>query len=180
MRMCGIAGMVGLTASRETQEKILATMTRRGPDGSGIFQQGACTLLHSRLAIIDPAGGAQPMTCRGCTIVYNGELYNTGELRRELEKQGHLFFSRSDTEVVLRGYLQWGEECVHHYNGIFAFAVWDGRRLFLARDRIGVKPLFYMERPEGILFGSEIKNILAYPGIPAELDEDGPDHPVLA
>ena len=132
MLMCGIAGMVGLTASREIQEKILATMARRGPDGSGIWQGGACTLLHSRLAIIDPAGGAQPMTAGGCTMVYNGELYNTAELRRELEKMGHRFTTRSDTEVVLRGYLQWGADCVHHYNGIFAFAVWDGQRLMFS------------------------------------------------
>ena len=173
MRMCGIAGMVGLTASREIQEKILATMVRRGPDGSGIWQGRACTLLHSRLAIIDPAGGAQPMTADGCTMVYNGELYNTAELRRELEKLGHRFTTRSDTEVVLRGYLQWGSECVHHYNGIFAFAVWDGRRLFLARDRIGVKPLFYKLHEGGLLFGSELKNILAYPTAKAELDMEG-------
>ena len=173
MRMCGIAGMVGLMAHREIQEKILATMTRRGPDGSGVFQQGRCTLLHSRLAIIDPAGGTQPMTAGDCTIVYNGELYNTMELRRELERLGHVFRTRSDTEVVLRGYLQWGEGCVHHYNGIFAFAVWDGERLFLARDRIGVKPLFYKIHEGGLLFGSEIKNILAYPTVQAELDGEG-------
>ena len=173
MRMCGIAGMVGLTASREIQEKILATMARRGPDGSGIWQGGECILLHSRLAIIDPAGGAQPMTAGGCTMVYNGELYNTAELRRELENLGHRFTTRSDTEVVLRGYLQWGADCVHHYNGIFAFAIWDGRRLFLARDRIGVKPLFYKLHEGGLLFGSELKNILAYPTVKAELDMEG-------
>ena len=173
MRMCGIAGMVGLPAGREIQQRILATMARRGPDGSGVFQEGNCTLLHSRLAIIDPAGGTQPMTAGKWTIVYNGELYNTAELRAELEKLGHIFTTRSDTEVVLRGYIQWGAECVHHFNGIFAFAIWDGVRLFLARDRIGVKPLFYKLHEGGLLFGSEIKNILAYPTVRAELDQEG-------
>ena len=171
--MCGIAGMIGLTAGPEIQKKILATMVRRGPDGNGVFQEGPCTLLHSRLAIIDPLGGAQPMTAAGHTIVYNGELYNTSEIRSELEKMGHSFRTQCDTEVVLHAFQEWGEESLHRFNGIFAFAVWDGRRLFLARDRIGVKPLFFMERPAGLLFGSEIKNILAYPGIRAELDEDG-------
>ena len=173
MRMCGIAGMVGLPADPVTQRKILATMTRRGPDGEGVFQDEHCTLLHSRLAIIDPAGGAQPMGTGNMTIVYNGELYNTRELRRELETAGHIFCTRSDTEVVLRGYMEWGADCVHRFNGIFAFAVWDGQRLFLARDRIGVKPLFYKLHDGGLLFGSEIKNILAYPTAKAELDEAG-------
>ncbi|MBR5021082.1 MAG: asparagine synthase (glutamine-hydrolyzing) [Oscillospiraceae bacterium] len=171
--MCGIAGMIGLTAGPDIQKKILATMVRRGPDGNGVFQEGNCTLLHSRLAIIDPAGGAQPMTAAGHTIIYNGELYNTEELRRELTKLGHQFRTRCDTEVALHGFLQWGEECLGRFNGIFAFAVWDGRRLFLARDRIGVKPLFYKEHGGGLIFGSEIKNILAYPGVRAEIDEDG-------
>ena len=171
--MCGIAGMIGLTAGPDIQKKILATMARRGPDGNGVFQEGNCTLLHSRLAIIDPAGGAQPMTASGHTIIYNGELYNTEELRRELTKLGHRFRTRCDTEVVLHGFLQWGEDCTERFNGIFAFAVWDGRRLFLARDRIGVKPLFYKEHGGGLIFGSEIKNILAYPGVRAEIDEDG-------
>ncbi|MBQ8238232.1 MAG: asparagine synthase (glutamine-hydrolyzing) [Oscillospiraceae bacterium] len=171
--MCGIAGMVGLTADRDTQQKILATMARRGPDGNGVYQDDHCTLLHTRLAIIDPAGGAQPMTAGNMTIVYNGELYNTARIRRELEKLGHCFRTNSDTEVVLRGYAQWGADCVHRFNGIFAFAIWDGARLFLARDRIGVKPLFYKLHGGGLLFGSEIKNILAYPTVRAELDEEG-------
>ena len=171
--MCGIAGIIGLTAGSEVQKKILATMARRGPDGNGVFQEGNCTLLHSRLAIIDPAGGLQPMTAAGHTIIYNGELYNTAELRSELEQLGHHFRTRCDTEVVLRGFLQWGEGSLEKFNGIFAFAVWDGRRLFMARDRIGVKPLFYKEEGSGLIFGSEIKNILAYPGVKAEIDEDG-------
>ena len=171
--MCGIAGMIGLSAGPDIQKKILATMARRGPDGNGVFQDENCTLLHSRLAIIDPAGGAQPMNAAGHTIIYNGELYNTEEMRSELQKLGHHFLTRCDTEVVLHSFLQWGEDCLEKFNGIFAFAVWDGRRLFLARDRIGVKPLFYKEHGGGLLFGSEIKNILAYPGVNAEIDEDG-------
>ena len=173
MRMCGIAGMVGLTADRNTQQKILATMVRRGPDGSGVYQDEGCTLLHSRLAIIDPTGGAQPMKVGNTVIIYNGELYNTAELRRELEKLGHIFRTHSDTEVVLRAFLEWEGDCVHRFNGIFAFAVWDGQRLFLARDRIGVKPLFYKRHEGGLLFGSELKNILAHPTVKAELDEEG-------
>ena len=171
--MCGIAGMIGLSAGPDIQKKILATMARRGPDGNGVFQDENCTLLHSRLAIIDPTGGAQPMNAAGHTIIYNGELYNTEEMRSELQKLGHHFLTRCDTEVVLHSFLQWGEDCLEKFNGIFAFAVWNGRRLFLARDRIGVKPLFYKEHGGGLLFGSEIKNILAYPGVNAEIDEDG-------
>ena len=171
--MCGIAGMIGLSAGPDIQKKILATMARRGPDGNGVFQDENCTLLHSRLAIIDPAGGAQPMNAAGHTIIYNGELYNTEEMRSELQKLGHHFLTRCDTEVVLYSFLQWEEDCLEKFNGIFAFAVWNGRRLFLARDRIGVKPLFYKEHGGGLLFGSEIKNILAYPGVNAEIDEDG-------
>ncbi len=179
MPMCAIAGMIGLDAHSETIQKMLDTMIRRGPDGQGVYQDRDCTLLHARLAIIDPAGGAQPMTLdRGkerYSLVYNGELYNTSELRRELERAGHRFAGHSDTEVVLHAYTQWGSSCVERFNGIFAMAVWEERagRLFLARDRIGVKPLFYKIHGGGIIFGSEIKTILAYPTVKAELDADG-------
>ena len=177
--MCAIAGLVGLDLPEMIREKMLATMVRRGPDGQGVFASPQCTLLHTRLAIIDPAGGAQPMTLswdgETYTLVYNGELYNTGELRRELERLGHRFLGHSDTEVVLHSYVQWGEDCVHKFNGIFAFGVWEqgNGKLFLARDRIGVKPLFYALSGGGLLFASEIKTILAYPGFPARLDEEG-------
>ena len=142
--MCAIAGIIGLDTSRQILERMKETMARRGPDGSGIYREGICTLLHTRLAIIDPEGGRQPMACfRGenlYVLVYNGELYNAGELREELERQGHCFEGHSDTEVVLKSFLQWGEGCVERFNGIFAFAIWceKERRLFLARDRIGV------------------------------------------
>ena len=177
--MCAIAGMIGLPAGEDTVSGMLATMARRGPDGNGVFFDRAVCLLHSRLAIIDPAGGRQPMTAglngEEYTLVYNGELYNTGELRRELEKLGHRFEGRSDTEVVLHSYAQWGDGCVDRFNGIFAFAVWEKRqrRLFLARDRIGVKPLFFKRHEGGLLFASEIKTILTYPTVKAELDENG-------
>ena len=177
--MCAIAGFVDLMQTQQIKDKMLSTMLRRGPDGIGSYTEGRCTLLHARLAVIDPAGGAQPMGVdwgeEHYQIVYNGELYNTNEIRRELERSGHSFQGHSDTEVVLRSYAQWGEGCVEKFNGIFAFAVWEKNRsrLFLARDRIGVKPLFYKSHEGGIVFSSEIKTILAYPSVRAEVDEQG-------
>ena len=177
--MCAIAGILSLEARRETLDKMLETMARRGPDDRGYWQTDGCSLLHSRLAIIDPEGGRQPMALNfggeSYVLIYNGELYNTQELRRELEQAGHSFAGHSDTEVLLHAYAQWGEDCVNRCNGIFAFAVWEeGRkRLFLARDRIGVKPLFYMRHQGGLLFASEMKTILQYPNVAAQLDEQG-------
>ena len=177
--MCAIAGMIDLQLPKGASGKILDTMIRRGPDDMGICKEGNCTLFHARLAVIDPAGGRQPMsTTRNKEefwIVYNGELYNTEEIRKELLKLGHCFLGHSDTEVVLHSYAQWGENCVKKFNGIFAFAVLEARqqRLFLARDRIGVKPLFYKPHNGGLIFASEIKTILAFPGVKAELDEQG-------
>lgn len=177
--MCGIAGMTDLSFNKEILKKMQATIAKRGPDDSGIFTADECALIHTRLAIVDPVGGRQPMeiewNSRRFTIVYNGELYNTDELRRELEKNGHIFFGHSDTEVMLHGYAQWGEEVLQKCNGIFAFAVWEheARKLFLARDRMGVKPLFYKLHQGGILFASEIKAILTYPTVSAQLDAQG-------
>lgn len=177
MIMCAIAGIIGLEAGREVSEKMLQTMERRGPDGQGIFEDRYCTLLHARLAIIDPVGGRQPMSLvfggKCYTLVYNGELYNTEKIRRTLLACGHEFEGHSDTEVVLHAYAQWGETCLERFNGIFAFGVWDGVRLFLARDRIGVKPLFYKPHQGGLIFASEIKTILTYPTVKPELDEQG-------
>jgi len=158
---------------------MLKTMQRRGPDASGIWKQGDTTLLHSRLAIIDPAGGKQPMELSFAgehyILVYNGELYNTQQIRKELAHIGHDFLGHSDTEVVLHAYAQWGCDCVKKFNGIFAFAVWEQnrKRLFLARDRIGVKPLFYMLHQGGLLFASEMKTILCYPTVKAYIDPEG-------
>ena len=177
--MCGIAGMVGLTAEEWVLEKMLKTMARRGPDGQGVYMDKNCTLLHTRLAIIDPEGGKQPMllTWSGETYVisYNGELYNTEQLRQMLMQAGHCFTGYSDTEVVLHAYAQWGSGCLEKLNGIFAFAVWHCRaqELFVARDRMGVKPFFYMEHNGGFLFASEIKTILAFPSVRGELDAVG-------
>jgi len=177
--MCAISGILDLPASKDTCHSMLKTMHRRGPDSNGCYQEKECTLLHSRLAIIDPQGGKQPMSCqwqgKRYTIVYNGELYNTPEVRKKLEKFGHSFESNSDTEVVLRAFVHWGEECTLLLNGIFAFAVWNetDKRLFIARDRMGVKPFFYKLHNGGFLFASEIKTILAYPTVDAELDAIG-------
>ena len=177
--MCAIAGFVGLPYEELIAQKMLGTMKRRGPDGQGIWQKEECCLLHSRLAIIDPVGGSQPMTVswkgEQFTIVYNGELYNTDEIRSVLVKLGHRFTGHSDTEVVLHAYAQWNEGCVEQFNGIFAFAVWEHKRkkLFLARDKIGVKPLFYKQQADTLLFASEIKTILEYPGVSAEIDATG-------
>ncbi|MBR4290272.1 MAG: asparagine synthase (glutamine-hydrolyzing) [Oscillospiraceae bacterium] len=177
--MCAIAGMISLASCEDTNAKMLKTMARRGPDASGVYQRGDATLLHSRLAIIDPAGGMQPMELsfdgEHYILVYNGELYNTQEVREELERAGHTFTGHSDTEVVLHAFAQWGKACLEKFNGIFAFAVWEEnrKRLFFARDRIGVKPLFYMLHRGGLLFASEIKTILCYPTVKAQLDPQG-------
>lgn len=165
--------------------RMLKTMERRGPDAAGAWQSEYGTLLHRRLAIIDPDGGKQPMELLAdgehYILVYNGELYNTSEVRRELEQAGHIFCGHSDTEVVLHAYVQWGASCVEKFNGIFAFAVLEKnrKRLFLARDRIGVKPLFYMLHQGGLIFASEMKTILSYPTVKAQLDPQGAAELVL-
>lgn len=177
--MCAIAGILDLEIQEELLAGFLETMARRGPDGSGIARGRAWAMLHSRLAIIDPEGGKQPMELDWAgehyIIVYNGELYNSRELRRELEKLGHGFISRSDTEVLLHGFAQWGEAVLEKLNGIFAFAVYleKARKLFLARDRIGVKPLFYARPNQGLVFASEIKTILCHPAVKPQLDAVG-------
>ena len=128
MIMCAISGIVGLDGHGSTVLKMLDTMKRRGPDDSGCYVGGDCTLLHTRLAVIDIAGGKQPMGLSWAgeqyEIVYNGELYNTQDVRRQLIELGHQFLGHSDTEVVLHSYTQWGEGCLEKFNGIFAFAVW--------------------------------------------------------
>ncbi|MHB1629654.1 MAG: asparagine synthase (glutamine-hydrolyzing) [Bacilli bacterium] len=181
--MCGITGYIDWNRGAFHAPDIIGEMTEtlacRGPDADGVWRSGPIALGHRRLIVIDPAGGTQPMTRhygeRRWTITYNGELYNMEELQRDLAAHGHTFLTRSDTELVLLSYIQWGAACVLRLNGIFAFAVWDEREetLFLARDRLGVKPLFYAQRNGLFAFGSELKSILAHPEIPAEVDRDG-------
>lgn len=179
MLMCAIAGFVDFETDEKTMKEMLQTMHRRGPDGNGVYRKDSCGLLHSRLAIVDIAGGRQPMELdwnrEHFVLIYNGELYNTEEVRQALKKEGHSFVTHSDTEVVLHAYAQWGAACLEKLNGIFAFAVWEenAQRLFLARDRIGVKPLFYTLQDGGILFASEIKTILCHPRVHPYLDLDG-------
>jgi len=181
--MCGITGWIDweqdLTHQRWLMEKMTKTLTPRGPDFSGLYFAEHAALGHRRLVVVDPQGGVQPMVRkRGentYVLVYNGELYNTPELRRELAARGHSFQGHSDTEVLLLSYIEWGKTCVEKFNGIFAFAIWDSREqsLFLARDRMGVKPLFYARRGSAFLFASEIKALLAHPAVKPEIDREG-------
>ncbi|ROQ73172.1 asparagine synthase (glutamine-hydrolyzing) [Streptomyces sp. NBC_01260] len=171
--MCGITGWVSferdLHSASATLDAMTETMSCRGPDDRGTWINGPAALGHRRLAIIDLPGGRQPMTAdtpQGTVaLVYSGETYNFTELRRELKGRGHRFTTDSDTEVVLRGYLEWGEAVAERLNGMYAFAVWDGRhdKLVMIRDRMGIKPFYYYETPDGVLFGSEPKAILANP-----------------
>src|SRR5882724_873063 len=176
--MCGIAGILEFDAQRPVEqarlERMRAVLRHRGPDGEGVAVRGRAGLAHSRLSIIDLRGGGQPMSdpSNRVWISYNGEIYNFRELRAELGSLGFSFSTQSDTEVILRAYEAFGEDCVQHLRGMFAFAIWDeGRqRLFLARDRLGIKPLYYAVTEDEILFGSEIKAILAADGVHPELN----------
>ncbi|MGN7479595.1 asparagine synthase (glutamine-hydrolyzing) [Solibacillus silvestris] len=177
--MCGIAGCIDYSSNLLNDEPLIRKMTRtllhRGPDSEGYFIGRHALLGHQRLAIIDLVTGNQPMTRGNFTIVYNGEIYNANELREQLIKYGYSFYTTSDTEVILMAYCEWKEQCMEHLNGIFAFAIWDEQEqsLFLCRDRLGVKPLFYYECADGLLFSSEIKGILAHPIVKAEIDVEG-------
>lgn len=175
--MCGICGIYereGHPVRRDKLERMMSIIAHRGPDGHGSYIQGEIGLGHRRLSIIDLGGGAQPMTNEddSLQIVFNGEIYNYVELREELKAKGHRFKTQSDTEVILHGYEQWGQDCVNRFNGIFAFALWDipRQRLFLARDHLGVKPLYYTTLGTRFLFGSEIKAILADEDCPRQVD----------
>ena len=181
--MCGIAGWTEAGSNMPDKVKTLSAMSRtlerRGPDENGIYINGDTALIHRRLVVIDRENGKQPMSARyGDTtyvIVYNGELYNADELREELKADGHRFRGHSDTEVVLKAYIKYGEHCAERLNGIFAFAVFNSRdrSLFLCRDKIGVKPLFYHEYDGGLIFGSEIKALLASGVVKPVVDEQG-------
>ncbi len=171
--MCGITGWVAferdLRTERPSLEAMTETMACRGPDDRGTWMSGHAALGHRRLAIIDLPGGRQPMSVASpagsVALVYSGETYNFAELREELGGRGHRFDTDSDTEVVLHAYLEWGEATAERLNGMYALAIWDGRtqKLVMVRDRMGVKPLYYYPTPDGVLFGSEPKAILANP-----------------
>ncbi|MEW5858700.1 MAG: asparagine synthase (glutamine-hydrolyzing) [Cyanobacteriota bacterium] len=176
--MCGIAGVLyfdGTAAQPEIVKPMTDVIAHRGPDGEGIYTSGAVGLGHRRLAILDlsPAG-KQPMSNEDGTVwvTFNGEIYNFGEIRRELSDRGHKFRSQTDTEVIVHAYEEWGTDCLKRFNGMFAFGLWDEkkRRLWLVRDRLGVKPLFYCHSSRFLLFGSEIKAILCHPGVERTID----------
>jgi len=173
--MCGIFGTVG-TRWREQVQGALDTLQARGPDDHGVVDAGAAVFGHRRLAIIDLAGGAQPMQSedRRWTLAFNGEIYNFRELRAELETQAWLFHTHSDTEVLLQGWRAWGEKLLDRLDGIYAFALWDAttKRLVLARDRVGVKPLFYAALDGGLIFASTLAPFYALPGFPRRLDHE--------
>lgn len=183
--MCGIIGWLSfnrnLSYEMNTIESMVSTMYNRGPDAGGTWVSGPIALGHRRLSIIDIEGGRQPMAQRSfsgqeeAVLTYSGEVYNFQELRSELQEKGHVFETRSDTEVVLKAYIEWGENLVSKLNGMFAFAIWDARReeLFLFRDRMGVKPLYYYETKDGVIFGSELKVLLANPLVPRKIKADG-------
>jgi asparagine synthase (glutamine-hydrolysing) len=176
--MCGICGILYPNCNREVDRNVLAAMNRqiahRGPDDEGFFVEGSVGLGMRRLSIIDVKTGHQPLSNEdeNLWIVFNGEIYNHAKLRTEMESRGHRYRTHSDTETIVHLYEEYGRDCVKHLCGMFAFAIWDGRRksLFVARDRLGIKPFYYRYDRKTFLFGSEIKAILAYPGIPAELN----------
>lgn len=181
--MCGIVGWIDfrrdLTLERERFAAAVAGLGHRGPDDSGTWVTPRAALGHRRLAVIDPAGGRQPMTASRtagrppAVLTFSGEIYNHRELRTELSARGHRFTSRSDTEVLLRAYLEWGGSMVERLAGMFAFGLWDAERqtLLLARDRLGVKPLYYHAYSDGLIFGSEPKAVMAHPGFRARMPE---------
>lgn len=182
--MCGIAGAISFKEDMREDMKVYENMQHallhRGPDQRGIILTKEVALIHTRLAVIDIPNGRQPMTYGSFTIVYNGELYNTDAIRKELESDFD-FETYSDTEVVLKSFIKWGEKCLDRFNGIFAFAVYDEKKhqLFLARDRIGVKPLFYYENNNKLIFSSEIPALLEHPDIPHEIDSQGVSELIL-
>jgi asparagine synthase (glutamine-hydrolysing) len=167
--MCGIAGLVSSDRlDRSAPARAVAmreTMVHRGPDEAGCHCDANAALAHRRLSIVDLSTGQQPLSNEDGSvwIVFNGEIYNHAEIRAVLENHGHRYRTRSDTETIVHAYEQWGDDCVHQLRGMFAFAVWDAprRRLLLARDRLGVKPLYWARIADLLIFGSEIKAILA-------------------
>ncbi|OIJ24096.1 asparagine synthase (glutamine-hydrolyzing) [Nocardioides luteus] len=186
--MCGICGVLSSTETPEPAliRDMLAALAHRGPDGSGYYRDEQVALGHTRLAIVDTAGGTQPMTGRSCFssgaaeqvwVTFNGEIFNHVELAAELRSRGHVFDTRSDTEVIVHAWEEWGPACFERFNGQWALAVWDRRTrsLVLSRDRFGVRPLFYTRVAGQLLFASEVKALYASPDVPRELDPAGLD-----
>jgi asparagine synthase (glutamine-hydrolysing) len=181
--MCGICGIVNFMESDAVEGSMIGRMTgalaHRGPDDAGYFVNGRVGLGHRRLSIIDLAGGRQPIfnEDRSAAIVFNGEIYNYRTLAASLIAAGHAFKTRSDTETILHAYEEYGDACVHQLRGMFAFAIWDSRkrRLFLARDRLGIKPLYYCQNKRFIAFASEIKSLLEIASVPREVSLDALD-----
>ncbi len=179
--MCGIGGFVDFERDARRYEPVAQRMQRaltpRGPDEQGKYCDADAMLVHRRLIVIDPAGGIQPMYSpdRNTILIYNGELYNTDDLRRDLLSCGHHFLGHSDTEVLLHAFLEWGVDAFPRLNGIFAFALWQKkeRRLILCRDRLGVKPLFTARMDGGLVFGSTLETVLCHPDIQPVIDADG-------
>ncbi|HET7580324.1 MAG TPA: asparagine synthase (glutamine-hydrolyzing) [Bacillales bacterium] len=181
--MCGITGWIDWNRDLAQEEavvrKMARTLKRRGPDDLTTWTSSHAAFGHTRLIVVDPEGGKQPMTRmyggRAFTIVYNGELYNTEDIRGDLHSLGYRFRGHSDTEVLLTAYIEWGPDCLKRLNGIFAFAIWNEKKqeLFMARDRLGVKPLFYSEKHGRLLFGSEQKAILAHPDVRPLVGREG-------
>ena len=179
--MCGIGGFVDYEHDARryaaAAKRMQRSLTPRGPDAEGDYQDADAVLVHRRLIVIDPDGGMQPMYAPdgNTVLVYNGELYNTEEIRKDLLARGHTFRGHSDTEVLLHAFLEWDTDAFERLNGIFAFAIWQKkeRRLVLCRDRLGVKPLFVARLQNGIVFGSTIGAVLCHPAVEPEVDEDG-------
>ena len=181
--MCGIVGFVNykkeLPNKQEVLNNMLQTLQKRGPDEDGTYANNYVALGHKRLIVIDPEGGKQPMVQKYSlgeyVIVYNGQIYNTDELKKELIENNFEFYTRSDTEILLKAYIHYGKNVVNHLNGIFAFAIWNTKtqELFLARDHFGIKPLFYTEFDQGLIFASELKAIFEYPNFEKIVDSQG-------
>ncbi len=181
--MCGIAGVIYDDRSRAVQPEELKrmsdTLTHRGPDDEGFFVDQNVGLAMRRLNVIDLVTGHKPISNEDGSvwIVFNGEIYNFPELRRELESKGHRFSTNTDTETIVHAYEEYGEDCVKKLNGMFAFAIWDQRlrKLMLARDRLGVKPVYYFLNERALVFGSEPKAVIEHPEVPAALDLEALD-----
>lgn len=177
--MCGIAGWItyhnNIEKQVDIQTQMLETLKRRGPNDNGTYTEEHVNLMHARLSIMDPENGVQPMHYKQYVITYNGELYNTKEIKKDLIEKGYHFTTECDTEVLLKAYVCYQERCLDKLNGIFAFAIWnkEEQTLFMARDRLGVKPFFYYLDDENFLFASEIKTLLKHPLVEAVVDDDG-------